>query len=322
MVIFAPPCAPDVLNAYSTVPLLPELRTFVLHDYNIGSFARFHQPESVLSIHDRPDFHGLSHLEIRIRLDSENKKDEFAIIDETTAKSHALWYVTTTEICKDMYESIIDLHLPAPITYPGEEFTLWHLHIVTQNLPYEFSELTGGDADIGEEVESFGAHYDPHNPQEPPSGFGIDWTKREEVNHIPELLLIASPGEWEWSDDPRARREANPNHFSPDPPAAVKLTANAAKEAGLVAGWTPWYHGKPERGQRVEMRQQVDWYSPKWPWDGVTMAGGNGTEVTNAKKPARIMQRPCPKTRRVSSTKKTKTPGLQRQKQSNGTTTA
>ncbi|KAI4098855.1 MAG: hypothetical protein LQ339_006259 [Xanthoria mediterranea] len=90
MVIFTPPCAPAVLNAYSTVPLLPEVRTSVLHDYNIGSFARFHQPESVISIHDRPDFHGLSHLEIRIRLDSEDKKEEFAIIDKNTAESHAL----------------------------------------------------------------------------------------------------------------------------------------------------------------------------------------------------------------------------------------
>ncbi|KAI4222340.1 MAG: hypothetical protein L6R36_006225 [Xanthoria steineri] len=275
MVIFTPPCAPIVLNAYSTVPLLPELRTSVLHDYNIGSFARFHQPESVISIHDRPDFHGLSHLEIRIRLDSENKKDKLAIIDETTAESHAL--------------------------YPNH-----------------------GEADIGEEVESFGPHYDPHNPQEPPSGFGLDWTKREEVNPLPELLLIASPGEWVWSDDPRARREANPfpHYFSPDPPAAVKLTARAASEAGLVAGWMPWLYGKPARGQRVEMRQQVDWYSPKWPWDGVTMAGGNGTEVTTAKRRPRIMQRPCQTTRRAPSTKKTKGPGLQRQKPSNVTATA
>ncbi|KAI4098854.1 MAG: hypothetical protein LQ339_006258 [Xanthoria mediterranea] len=212
----------------------------------------------------------------------------------------------------------MDLHLPAPITYPGEEFTLWHLHIMTQTLPWEWSEFTGGDGDIDEEVSEYGTHYDPHGPQEPPLGF-----RKEQVTpQIPELLVIASPGEWEWSDDPRARREANPNHFNPDPPAAVKVTANAAKEAGLVAGWTPWYHGKPARGQRVEMRQQVDWYSPKWPWDGVTMAGGNGTEVTTAKRPARIMQRPCQTTRRAPSTKKTKGPGLQRQKPSNVTATA
>ncbi|KAI4178457.1 MAG: hypothetical protein L6R41_008381 [Letrouitia leprolyta] len=291
MVVFAPPCPPAVIDAYSTVPLLPEVRTSVLHDFNIGSFARFHQPRSVISIHDRPEFYGLSQLDIRLRLDRENRAGPFVIIDETTAESHALWWVTTTEECdfwtKEWY--------PAPITYPGEEITLWHLHIMTQVLPWEYGELTGGDASIAEDVAGDRAPYDPHDPQEPPFGHGSHWDEKETAEEfLPEPLIIASPGEWEWTDDPQARRETR---FSPVPRAAVRLTSEAAKEAGLIASWFRWNQEKPEAEQHVEMHQKVDWDSPKWPWDGVV--GDNKTQMTTIKIEAGTLKTLCEKTGRL-----------------------
>ncbi|KAL8822782.1 MAG: hypothetical protein Q9191_006490 [Dirinaria sp. TL-2023a] len=279
MVVFTPAYPPQIVNAYSTVRLLPEVHNAIIHDYNIGSFARFHRPETVISIHDRADFHGLSHLDIRLLLDQENKKEGFAIIDATTAESHAVWWVATTDECQFHAEEYTGMGYP-PITYPGEALTLYHLHVMTQALPLEYLELTGGDDDIAWEIlEGELARYDPHAPQEPPFDSTRNFTRKEDVDaFIPSVLIIASPGEWEWSDVARPLQEF--------PPGAVRLTAEAAKEAGLVPSWVslyPFGRKKPQAGQTVEMQQPFDWDSPKWPWDGVVL-GGNKTNVATAKR--------------------------------------
>ncbi|CAF9939988.1 MAG: hypothetical protein HETSPECPRED_002126 [Heterodermia speciosa] len=272
MVVFTPACPPEIVNAYSTVPLLPSIHTAIVHDYNIGSFARFHRPETVISIHDRADFHGLSHLDIRLLLDRENQKEGFALIDSSTAEAHALWWVASTDESKFLADEYTAMGYP-PIRYPHEAFTLYHLHVMTQALPLEYLELTGGDDDIAWEILSGElARYDPRAPQEPPFDSTRDFTKKEEVDaFIPDALIIAAPGEWEYSDRERAREWV--------PPGAVRLTAEAAEAAGLIAEWYPWVHARPPReGQDVEMRQHFDWDSPKWPWDGV-VASGNGTKA-------------------------------------------
>ena len=295
MVVFTPAYPPSIVNAYSTVPLLPEVHTAVIHDYNIGNFARFHRPKTVISIHDRADFHGLSHLDIRLLLDKENKKDGFAIIDETTAESHALWWVTSTVDCEVLAEGYTGDGYP-PITYPGEALTLYHLHVMTQALPREYNELIDGDDNIAWDIlGGQRARYDPHAPQEPPFDSGVDFTKKENVDaFIPSILIIASPGEWEWSPIP----QPVPWH----PPGAVRLTSEAAKDAGLVSAWEPWLHGRPQVGQTVEMRQQFDWYSPKWPWAGVV--GGNKTKVAVARRDRELRRIPCQRARPVNSTAK------------------
>ncbi|KAL8674205.1 MAG: hypothetical protein Q9168_001373 [Polycauliona sp. 1 TL-2023] len=304
-----------VLNAYSTFSLLPEVRTSVLHDFNIGSFARFHRPEVVISVHDGPDFYGLSHLDIRLRLDRENKDGPFAIIEETTAESHALWYVTTTEE-SEIWNNAID---PSPIGYPGEAFTLWHLHIWTQALPSEYLEFCYGDADMAEDVTVDGTiQYDPHNQQEPPFGDRSYWGKKENAEgSLPQPLVIASPGEWQWSDDAQLRRKANPSYpYYANPAGVVKLTSEAAREAGLVASWVWWDKEQPKAGQPVEMRQKVDWDSPKWPWDGVTVGSRFQSTIPGAAKGGT-----CQKTRRLPL-RKPKDHGLRGQRLSNVTASA
>lgn len=96
MVVFPPHCVPRVLNAYPNVPIDNSVRTAITHDYNVGSFARFQNPTSVITIHERPDFYSLSHLEIRQRLDAENQRSEIVIIDQDTAANHAVWFVLPT----------------------------------------------------------------------------------------------------------------------------------------------------------------------------------------------------------------------------------
>lgn len=51
-----------------------------MHNSKIGSFARFQNPTEIPSIRDRPDFHDLSHFEIRPRLDGEGNTDGFAVL--------------------------------------------------------------------------------------------------------------------------------------------------------------------------------------------------------------------------------------------------
>ena len=293
MVVFTPACPPTIVNAYSTVPLLPEVHTAVMHDYNIGSFARFRRPETVISIHDRADFHGLSHLDIRLLLDGEDKNEGFAIIDETTAESHALWWVASSNECEFLAEEYTNLGYP-PITYPGEVLTLYHLHVTTQALPLEYLELENGDDDIAWEILGGElVRYDPHAPQEPPLNSGVDYTKKVNVDaFIPSALIIASPGEWEWSDVPQPMSEY--------PPGAVRLTSGAATEAGLISAWYPWPHARPQVGQTVEMPQEFDWDSPKWPWDGVV--GGSKGNVAAAKRYRELRGIPCQRAGPVNST--------------------
>lgn len=275
MVVVPPPYPPAIVTAYSTVPLLPEVRTSIIHNYNIGSFARFLRPQSVIAITDRPDFHGLPHLDIRLRLDQENRQDPFAIIDETTAASHAIWWVASTDECEfftDIYTN--GDHLP-PIAHPGESFTLWQLHIYTQDLPWEYAEWTGGDTDLAEDIMGDDLRrYDPHAPQEPPWKGLANYTKKEDVEEwLPSAVIIASPREWEWSDDPQLRSK-----FEMNPQGVIRLTKEAAIEIGFESAWRACYHERPEGGQDIEFPARVDWGSPKWPWDAVV--AGNKTVAT------------------------------------------
>ncbi|KAL8991831.1 MAG: hypothetical protein Q9169_007612 [Polycauliona sp. 2 TL-2023] len=79
--------------------------------------------------------------------------------------------------------------------------TLWHLHILTEDLPDLYGELTGGDSFLPEYVSEDDQGdlipYDPHDPQEPPYGEG-HWDEKEKgYRALPEPMIIASPGEWE-----------------------------------------------------------------------------------------------------------------------------
>lgn len=171
MVVFPPPCIPRVVDAYPNVPVSPSVLTSIIHDYNVGSFARFQNPTSVISIHDRPDFHSLSHLEIRQRLDAEGHYGDIAIIDSDTATNHAVWYALSTAASEHCTEGQL------PKEYPGE-FTLWKVHIMTQHLPLEYDFLNGAGKHIWEDLPE---PYDPHDPQIPPYSFGRDYSKKEDA---------------------------------------------------------------------------------------------------------------------------------------------
>ena len=264
MVVISPPCIPTVLNAYPNVPISPSVRTSIIHDFNVGSFARFQHPTSVISVHDRPDFHSLSHFEIRQRLDAEGHDSEIIIIDSDTAANHAVWFVLSTRESAGYTDAadIVGLH---PKEYPGE-IPLWKLHILTQHLPLDHDFLIGGGKPMWEDLSE---PYDPHDPQIPPYSMGVDFSKKEDAMSNAWYALVgitASPGEYVFSDDPKARQQPE---FLPPPPYVVRLTREAARDAGLLSEWVAWRDPLPTAGASIRFDVHYDWDSPKWAWDGI-----------------------------------------------------
>ena len=262
MVIFTPSCPPANLSAYASVPLETSLRAAVLQDFNDGSFARFYKDTSqatVLTIYDRPDFQQLTNLEIRQRLDEEGVKDAFALINEQTASSHAVWWVTETEESNYWTQQYTEVVKVPPISYPDEPFVLWQVHLLTQDLPLSWVNWDIANTDITDEISNT-FPYDPHDPQEPPFTLDVNFTEKVAADmFLPDAYVEATFDEIIWTDDPEPRKR-----FLPQPPSVVRLTEAAAQEAGLISRWAPWLRAEPKPGDQIKLQQGYDWYSPRW----------------------------------------------------------
>ena len=259
-------CTPHQLNAYSTVPLAQSVTTSVQHDFAIGSFARFGNPVVTLSIQDRPDFHGASHYNMREKLDLEGFLEQFLIIDDRTADSHAIWYVETTGTSKEHAAMASGGDNP-PITHEGEDFPLYQARILTQDIPIQWALFDAGVSDLEDDIEKYNHPYDPHNPQLEPFTLGLDFSRKQDVQgFLIEANIKAAFEEVNWSTDIELRRQILPN-----PPVVVRLTEEAAREAGLLSVWRPAQQ-IPRQRETVSMTAPYDWDSPKWSLDGTSVA--------------------------------------------------
>ena len=93
-------CDPETMNAYATSPLTEAMIKTLQHGIYNGSQARFGNPSLEVAMHDRSDFHGISHYELCNILDREGSLDHFLVIDAQTPENDAVWYVPDTEECK------------------------------------------------------------------------------------------------------------------------------------------------------------------------------------------------------------------------------
>lgn len=125
---------PLIINAYSTIPLNQDVTTTVFRGIYDGNLGRFGNSMMALPIHDRAEFHGLSHYKIRQQLDREGVTDIIALIDERTGDSGAIWYVDTTENSKWTTEQLKE-DGQAPVAYPGEDFALFQIRMRISDLP-------------------------------------------------------------------------------------------------------------------------------------------------------------------------------------------
>ncbi|KAL8921714.1 MAG: hypothetical protein Q9208_005644 [Pyrenodesmia sp. 3 TL-2023] len=280
MVVFIPRSPPEsVLQVISTVALTASLTSLFQYDFNVGSFAQFGDPGVVARIDhrsERTDFRNMAHLAIRQQLDAEDFTDEFILIDEHTAQTHAVWWVVTTQKSKDLTEMFIGFDDP-PVTYPGEDFTLWQTHIMIQSLANVLPLVACAFKSI---FDYLGGHklspYDPHNPQEPPFDLGVDF--------------ITRPGaeRWIWGhhitatfSEVMVTNDLSITIFK-GTRWCVALTPEAAKLAGLLspaglrgeAALREWSRfdqrgdGPPRPGDVITLRQNYDWDSSRWPPPG------------------------------------------------------
>ncbi|KAL9035231.1 MAG: hypothetical protein Q9180_004970 [Flavoplaca navasiana] len=226
MVVFWRDCYPTlVVQVFSTIALTPNLTSLIQHDFNIGTFAQFGDPALALHFNHRTDFYNTSHLLIRQHLDAENFLDPFVVVDRDTARSHAIWYVTTTD---ESYE--LSGRWSPPVTYPGENITLWQSHILIQDFPHQYQLVEG--ADIGFEDIIPGERYDPydpHDPQDPPYTEGYNYATKEGARNICSATINASFSEVMFTNDPSITHEM----LNPPPQWAVALKPRPARLAGL-----------------------------------------------------------------------------------------
>ena len=161
----------------------------------------------MISIHDRLDFHSLSHFEIRHRLDAEGHDSQIIIIDSDTAASHAVWFVLSAEESAAWTDPEDGIGFPRK-EYPGE-IPLWKLHILTQHLPLEYDMVEGGGKGIWEDLSE---PYDPHDPQIPPYSMGVDFSKKEYAMSSAWYALVHITASSEsMSSAMIQRRDSNPN---------------------------------------------------------------------------------------------------------------
>ena len=250
------------LNAYSTVPLTAEIVKTIQHGFYDGTYARYDNPQVLVDIHDRPDFHGKSHYDIRVALDNEGVLDPIIIADERTPHLDAVWYLEDTANCK--IDSDPSLFKPGeqPVRYPGEDFVLWQAYMKTADAPSNWATWDVVCGDMQETLAgSSNWPYDPHNTHYKPLDLGVDW---KDLNFVSAFwgpaYLRANWTEVEWSTDPDDRR------IIPHPPPVVaRLTAEAATANGLLQQWAPMEVIGPA-GQEVDhLIAWYDWASPKWP---------------------------------------------------------
>ena len=253
-------CVPNVLNTYAISALTDAMSRTVQHGFYDGTDARYGNPQVVTNIHNRSEFFGLSHYELRLRLDAEGMLDEFLVADERTPELDAVWFIETTETCKAWSDPSQFRPETQPKRYPGEDFVLWHGHLKTADVPLSWASWDVACGSLPETLSNRYFPYDSRNPQNHVLDMGIDWHDLAKAVHWWGFVhATATSEEVEWSTDPNDR-----GHMYPTPPVVVRLTTEAATEAGLTRQWGGKQSISPP-GEDVQVIANYDWQSPKWP---------------------------------------------------------
>ena len=242
--------------------------------------ARFGIEAMRVAMHDRPDFYHLSQLEIRTRLDSELMTSAFLLLDENTAATNGVWYVQDTEECHRSTEGAAEAGHP-PVTYAGEDFTLWHMYINAIEIPFTWGAWSSGVGTMTEWlIINRNWPYDPHKSQLPPASSGINFSDPKATDPWTPARIKANFSDIEWT----ARQDVTSRWSSS---AAVRLTAETARDNGLLQDWYPIFSSL-KVDEELFMTAPYNVTSPKWsggyPDDGrlqvLTPENGNAEYAT------------------------------------------
>ncbi|KAL8811734.1 MAG: hypothetical protein Q9223_002695 [Gallowayella weberi] len=249
------PTAIQNINAYSVSPLTAEMNRTIQHGFYDGTYARYGDPIVSLTVHDRPEFHGISHYDLRITLDREGSLNPFLIIDEKTPELDAVWYVESTEFDRSYQTEPGEV-----IEYPNENFTLWQAHMQVADVPISAVSWDVGCGDLAELVSDAYHPYDPHDPQDQIFSMGINWTDPSTRSGFwGPAYIKANLSELEWSAEARITQS-----WLPPPPVVARLNAAAARRSGFFQRWS-WQPRLAPAGAEVELAGYYDWTSPRWP---------------------------------------------------------
>ena len=250
MVLF-PGYNPAILNAYSTVPLTRNITFAVQSAVWDGTFARFGTPKQAVTIYDRPEFHNRSHYEIRTRLDHEGMLFDFMVVNDATITDNAAWMIVSTEKGRSYTKHATELGDP-PITYPGENSTIWQIYMRTSDIPYQWAINDGGWGGlIPRWLFELPQPYDSHRPQLPPFSSGWNWTDPALNEGLGCSVYI----------------QANYSEVEFDTLSGVpveRLKSEVAREFGLLQEWVIALV-VPKVNETVWLYAPYDWNSPKWP---------------------------------------------------------
>ncbi|KAL8751614.1 MAG: hypothetical protein Q9199_006290 [Rusavskia elegans] len=102
---------PQVLNAYSTASLTQSIINTTQHSFYDDTSARFGSPEVVVAIHNRTEFHGISHYDLRGALDAVGALSPFVVLDDTTPELDAVCYFRIVSLLGALEATTIQHHL-------------------------------------------------------------------------------------------------------------------------------------------------------------------------------------------------------------------
>ncbi|KAL8703993.1 MAG: hypothetical protein Q9201_002825 [Fulgogasparrea decipioides] len=234
----------------------------VQHGIYDATWERYNNTAFRLNIYDRPEFHGMSHYDLRLSLDNEGLLDPFVVIDEKTPELNAIWYIDDTENCKLNSDPKPFGKYP-PVRYPDEDFILWQAHLLIGDLPLLAPSWSVECSDLVKRVMNYYLPYDPHSSQPDIIKTGINWKDPQSAVIWYGLLHVgANTTEVEWSTHPDV----------------VRLREEAAREAGLLWEWTIKLR-TPRPDTDVTLLAHYDWKSPLWPTgypDDSSMSGRPG----------------------------------------------
>ena len=272
MVVFPPVGNPDQLSAYSSFPLSDAVKNGISNEFAAGSFARFGYPLEVLTIHDNPDYHNLSAFEVRERLDMAGLPSSFGYIDETaiTQPHYPIWWVASHEDSEEFTRDFTAEGYP-PVQHPdsGESYVVWKLHVLTQDMPLQYTNWDVGTFFMYDPIFELVDPYDSYNPQKPAYTFHINFSIEAEGSswlYPPYIVALFDEVDLRQGLTPLPK----PNGTVPEspPPWEVRLKPDVAESVGLIPQWKPGTGPQlPKAGEGIRFQQPYNWTSPRWKLD-------------------------------------------------------
>lgn len=218
-----------IIHAYLLEPFTAEELNKVHEDFELGSCARF-APMYRLFIHDEPKYHGMTHAEIRKKLNKSGQEEDFLLLDKEFKEQAAGWIVqnmvTQYNLDDEQAVSMDDV---------------WEILTVISHVPIALVNYDIANMSLQEDLPNAGMHwpYDPqHYPQTKARTSGLDM---KEFQYGAAVWLVAETGEYEekeYEDSGASIMRLGSGLGKRSPDKVQRLREDLAEANGIIADWT------------------------------------------------------------------------------------